>query len=590
LNDSNITEATGAIGINGAPNTNFRLDVNGSTRIRGSNPGFNLEGQRAGGNIWLFQTVDDDGRFRLFSQDNVNPGTERLTIKLNGSVGIGVTNPTSRLEVSGNVSTSTIKAENASTIVFASGIIGSATGATGTTFGLLGQNVSSAGSGVAGLASATSGTTYGGNFQSDSTSGRGVFGTATASSGATYGVYGKSDSTGGRGVFGSATATTGTNYGVYGRSDSTIGRAVFGWATATSGLNYGGRFESDSTEGRGVFGLASAASGTNYGGRFQSDSTDGRGVYGLATAASGLTHGVHGQSNSSDGIGVFGEATATSQVTYGVYGQSASTFGAGVYGLATDSTGFNNGVLGQSDSTSGRGVVGLSTAASGNTRGVLGESNSTSGYGVYGYATAVSGTTYGVYGRDRDTASGYGVFAEGNLGAHGIKSFRIDHPDDPSNKYLLHYATESPEVLNFYRGTVVLDGAGKAVVELPHYFAKINKTPSYQLTAVGAPMPMLHVAEEIDEAALSAGATAGPGQAAPVCSFRIAGGAPGAKVSWRVEAVRNDRWVQTRAAPVEVEKQGPEKGTYQNPALYGQPAEKGMDYDLARKRPDPTRP
>lgn len=86
----------------------------------------------------------------------------------------------------------------------------------------------------------------------------------------------------------------------------------------------------------------------------------------------------------------------------------------------------------------------------------------------------------------------------------------------------------------------VLRDAGQAVVELPHYFAKINKNPSYQLTAVGAPMPMLHVAEEIDEAALSAGATAGPGVAAPLCSFRIAGGAPGAKVSWRVEAVRND--------------------------------------------------
>jgi len=124
-----------------------------------------------------------------------------------------------------------------------------------------------------------------------------------------------------------------------------------------------------------------------------------------------------------------------------------------------------------------------------------------------------------------------------------------DPPDDPANNYLLHYATESAEVINFYRGTVTLDGAGEAVVELPHYFAKINKTPSYQLTAVGAPMPMLHVAEEIDEAALSAGATAGAGVAAPACTFRIAAGPPGAKVSWEVKAVRNDLWVQNRAGP-----------------------------------------
>jgi hypothetical protein len=106
--------------------------------------------------------------------------------------------------------------------------------------------------------------------------------------------------------------------------------------------------------------------------------------------------------------------------------------------------------------------------------------------------------------------------------------------------YLLHYATESPEVINFYSGKATLNTAGEAVVELPRYFAKINKDPRYTLTAVGMPMPMLHVAEEIDEAALNAGATAGPGVPAPLCSFRIAGGAPGAKVSWRVEAVRND--------------------------------------------------
>ena len=172
----------------------------------------------------------------------------------------------------------------------------------------------------------------------------------------------------------------------------------------------------------------------------------------------------------------------------------------------------------------------------------------------------------------------------GTAASAPAKGFRIDHPDDPANKYLLHYAAESPEVINFYRGTVLLDGAGEAVVELPHYFAKINRTPSYQLTAVGAPMPMLHVGEEIDEAALSAGAKAEPGEAAALCWFRIAGGAPGAKVSWEVKAVRNDRWVQQRGAPVEVEKQDLEKGTYQHPELYAQPPEKGMNYDATRDR------
>ena len=68
---------------------------------------------------------------------------------------------------------------------------------------------------------------------------------------------------------------------------------------------------------------------------------------------------------------------------------------------------------------------------------------------------------------------------------------------------------------------------------------------------------------------------------------RIAGGAPGKKVSWRVEAIRNDKWVQQRRAPVEIEKQGPERGTYQHPELYGQPAERGINFPAAPERPSP---
>jgi hypothetical protein len=131
---------------------------------------------------------------------------------------------------------------------------------------------------------------------------------------------------------------------------------------------------------------------------------------------------------------------------------------------------------------------------------------------------------------------------------------------------------------------VVLDGAGEALVQLPRYFANINKAPSYQLTPVGAPMPMLHIAEEIDEAALSAGPEAGPTKDAPLCSFRIAGGKPGRKVSWRVEALRNDNWMRMRGSPVEVEKQGFERGKYQHPELYGQSPEMGLNYDATRER------
>ena len=507
---------------------------------------------------------------------------------------------------------------------------------TSTTHIIRGENASSNGgaSGVYGLATAGTGFTYGGRFESASTVGRGVFGQATAATGFTYGVEGLNSSTSGGGVLGLAFAYSGATYGGRFESASTSGCGVFGSASPASGVTHGGRFESYSTSGRGVFGFASAGTGSTYGVYGQSDSTTGLGVYGRAGTGSNWTNfnapaGVWGDAADGNGVlgtgtngtgvagvstfgrGVFAssqsgdalEAVASGQNRTAVYGhhdgatgpangvlgQSASTGGRGVFGQATAATGTTTGVWAQSASTSGRGVFGWAFAPSGNTIGVFGRSDSETGYGVYGLASAISGTIYGVAGQSY-SPSGWGVYSWGNMGASGTKSFRIDHPDDPANKYLLHYAAESPEVINFYSGKATLDAAGEAVVELPHYFAKINKDPRYMLTAVGAPMPMLHVAEEINEAALSAGATAGPGVAAPICSFRIAGGAPGAKVCWRVEALRNDLWVRNRAEPVEVEKQDLERGTYQHPELYGQPPEMGMNYDAQHERPSRARP
>ncbi len=449
--------------------------------------------------------------------------------------------------------------------------------------------------GVHGRSTATSGETYGGYFQSDSTQGRGVRGESTAASGNTSGVYGRSDSTSGRGVFGTANNST-TGAGVWGESGATSGRAVYGWAWGNSGTTtgvYG--VSTGSPDGRGVFGSASASTGTTYGVFGQSDSTTGRGVYGLASAPSGSTHGGRFENQSSSGGGVYGKASAPSGLTFGGQFQSNSTSGRGVDGFAAGATGTTFGVHGQSNSTNGRGVYGFAMAGTGTTYGVYGQSESTSGYGVYGLNGASSGTIYGVRGYASTAASGYAVYAAGDMGASGTKPFRIDHPDDPENKYLLHYAAESPEVINFYSGKATLDGAGQAVVELPHYFAKINTDPRYTLTAVGAPMPMLHVAEEISEDALQAGEQAGPGDAPPTCWFRIAGGVAGGKVSWRVEALRNDLRVRLHGAPVEREKGEFERGKYQHPEYYGLGPEMGMDYQperpgVAQREPEPASP
>ena len=299
LDDSNIAEVSGAIGINGTPDTRFRLDVNGSTRIRGSNPGFNLEGLRSAGNIWLFQTVDDDGRFRLFGQDNVNPGVERFTINLSsGNVGIGATNPLFKLHVQGGgiVETqvkstderailsldSTLSGQNrvwtlengvfgtpglfsifdrsalqARLIITTEGRVG-----IGSTTPLAKLEVQSSGSLPAVLGNSQSGnglqgvSTSGDGLHGESSSGKGVFGHSDSS----YGVHGvgnvgvRGESSGGTGVYGEG------NVGVNG---------VSAGGTAVHGL---------SASGVGVQGVSSSSYGT--------------------IGASGSGTGVHAQSTS----------------------------------------------------------------------------------------------------------------------------------------------------------------------------------------------------------------------------------------------------------------------------------------------------
>lgn len=54
------------------------------------------------------------------------------------------------------------------------------------------------------------------------------------------------------------------------------------------------------------------------------------------------------------------------------------------------------------------------------------------------------------------------------------KMFRIDHPLDPANKYLIHTGVESPDMKNVYDGLVTLDGQGEATVELPEWFESLT--------------------------------------------------------------------------------------------------------------------
>ncbi len=453
----------------------------------------------------------------------------------------------------------------------------------GSGWGVFGDSVD--GYGVIGSVSGTSAQNSGVWGQSASLNGRGVVGYATAFSGNTsFGVVGQSDSTGGSGVFGYVPFGTGSS-GVFGQSDGGNGTGVKGvanngtFAAGVVGLSTSGRgvyAESSAWGGAGIYAVGTADNSTGVFGRADVGSTS-VGVRGWS--ASGW--GVSGNSTAADGVGVIGEAhsgiTARgvwgySTSGWGVFGSSTATGGQGVRGESP-----NFGVYGYSGTTGGIGVRGFVLAGTGNA-GVSGMSTASNGNGVIGDALS-GGSAYGVWARAPQAT---GLYCQGALTATGTKAFRIDHPADPENKYLMHYCAEGPAPQNIYNGVATLDERGEAMVMLPPYFASINTDPRYALTAVGAPMPMLHIARKIDQADLAAGAAAGPGDAIPGVFFLIAGGAPGGEVSWEVKAVRNDLYTRHYGAPVEVDKTDKDRDTYQHPELYGQPRERifGFTPDL----------
>jgi hypothetical protein len=377
--------------------------------------------------------------------------------------------------------------------------------------------------------------------------------TGVQGGGPTRGVYGLSDL--GTGVEGGHTLQSGISPAVYGWSASKEDEAIgilgelnsvssgFG-SVAVKGVNKGGV-----STGVGVWG---EQAGSGYG------------VYGKTTSGTG----VYGVTSGSNQSGVFGMANATSGLSYGVRGENWSKDGTGVYGYANAIGGNTVGVYGRSDWT-GDGVQGFAAASTGNTSGVRGVSESETGRGVDGYAGSSTGVNYGVYG-ETHSGSGYAVFAVGRVGAT-IKSFRIDHPQEPSGKYLLHYCAEGPEPENVYNGNVVTDANGTAIITLPSYFGEINKDPRYTLTVInegGTDFVQAMVVQKIQNN-----------------RFVIRSSKPAIEVSWEVKAVRNDLWVRTYGAPVQVEKQGLERGKYQHPELYGLPEEMGINY-----RPERTRP
>lgn len=254
-------------------------------------------------------------------------------------------------------------------------------------------------------------------------------------------------------------------------------------------------------------------------------------------------------------------ATTTNTLQTGFFSQGSTGLVNATYGNAASVWGQSSGI---------RSGVFLAGGASVNTTCLQGSYSGTAGnfdgVGVYGAFAPNPLYGYGVLGQ----GNWYGLFAIGDSGASGVKTFQIDHPLDPENKYLRHYSMESPEVLNMYRGNVNLDANGEATVTLPAYFDEININFSYHLTPIGA-QANLYVKEEIQGN-----------------QFKIAGGQPNQKISWQVFAERNDLYIQNNPVKKmpEMDKKPEDKGLYLQPELYNQPESKSI---FARYKADPSK-
>jgi len=151
---------------------------------------------------------------------------------------------------------------------------------------------------------------------------------------------------------------------------------------------------------------------------------------------------------------------------HGTGGTAVGGGGAGVVGTGGAGT-FSDGI----------GVVGIGGGTSG---------DAVDGIPPSGCSSCLAGNFFG------------NVTVTGTLSAT-TKNFKIDHPLDPANKYLVHASVESSEMKNIYDGTVVLDQKGEAVVQLPDWFEAANGSFRYQLTAIGGPCPGLYIAQKVTD-------------------------------------------------------------------------------------------
>jgi hypothetical protein len=331
----------------------------------------------------------------------------------------------------------------------------------------------------------------------------------TAGGNGVTGLAGNSDSgEGGAGIVGAG-----------GNTDSGPGGPGIGVFGGSSNSGFGGA---------GVFALGGRSAGTG---------NQARGGDGMV--ATGGNVGTNGKAG--DGVvATGGDYPEGGTPGHGVVATGGHHRGSGVVAKGADELG------GTFDG--GEGVSALGGASSGAGR--------SSGHGI----TAIAGNN--LNGADKGLAGFFigSVRILGDLNVNGTKNFRIDHPLDPENKYLVHAAIESSEVLNVYSGNIRTDGNGDAVVILPEWFEALNKDLRYQLTVIGT-FAQAIIAEKVKQN-----------------RFVIKTNGPNVEVSWQVTGVRSDAVMQKHPFKAEEAKTESERGTYLSPEAHGQPEEKGAEW------------
>lgn len=122
----------------------------------------------------------------------------------------------------------------------------------------------------------------------------------------------------------------------------------------------------------------------------------------------------------------------------------------------------------------------------------------------------------------------------------GAKPFLIDHPLRPLTHELRHVSIESPDMKNYYDGTVELNEFGFGVVQMPDYFLALNESFRYQVTAIGVGSECPRIASEIDK-----------------FGRFVVRGDPKGYVSWAVTGIRKDAFANKYRIQVETEKKTP---------------------------------